>query len=252
MDEIGDPAEGHHRPGQKPQIADEGNEIPRRDGEQNGLSAADQQNQNHAHVREEQHHREKGAGDPHQLKVFLQVGFRGLFHARGLRHLAVVGFDQADDDEALADDFRQMGERGLHRLVAAVHLAAENPRAHADQGHGDEDDGGEEGVDIGHESDGGGAHDQGVVQSHQSHAGRHADLLDVVGGVRHEVAGAGAVEVGGREGLKMAEKAVAQTLLDAAGGAEKAQPPHIPKQADQERHGGDGGGIDQHRAGFGA
>ena len=252
LDEVGDPAQRHHRPHEQAEVADEGHEVARRDREQDGLAAAEKQDERHAQVGEQHHHREEGARDPHQAQVLVDIGPGGRLDFFGLGRLAVVGLDQADAGDTLTDRLRQIRERGLHRPVAAVHPAAEKARGDGDERHRDEDKAGQGGVDVDHEADGGRTHDHGVVQGHQAHAGGHADLLDVVRGVGHEVARAGAVEIGGGKGLQMVKQAVAQALLDAAGCAQQAQPPDVAKRADQNGDAGDGERIVEQPAGVDA
>jgi hypothetical protein len=138
----------------------------------------------------------------------------------------------------------------LNRLVTAVHPAAEEARADGDQGHRNQNPAGQGRVDVGHEPNGGGAHDHGVVQGHQPHAGGHADLLNVVGGVGHQISGPRAVEIFGGKRLKVAEETVAKAFLHAPGSPQQAQAPDVAKNSHQNGDGSDADGVKSQASGW--
>ena len=67
-----------------------------------------------------------------------------------------------------------------------------------------------------HEDERAGGEDERVGRIHDGRAEQHAHGVQVVGGARHDVAGAGALVEAGVEGFEMAEEIVAQVELDLA------------------------------------
>ena len=124
-----------------------------------------------------------------------------------------MGFDDPDTGKTLPDHLGQIGEGTLNFLVSSVHFSAEEPRADNQQRHGNQYQQCQFQIDVGHETDGCGPQDERIIEGHQTHSHCHAYLLDVVGGVGHQIAGLRPVEIGRRQGLNVRQKLVAQTFL---------------------------------------
>jgi hypothetical protein len=58
-------------------------------------------------------------------------------------------------------------------------------------------------------------------------------LLNIVGGMGHQIAGSDPIEVGSRKVLDMGEQPVSETLFDSSGGTQKAATPDVAKDTDE-------------------
>ena len=59
-------------------------------------------------------------------------------------------------------------------------------------------------------------------------------MLNIIGGMRHQVAGPGFIEIWGRKGLNMSKKSVAQALFDPARCAHEATSPYVSEKTYQD------------------
>ena len=112
-----------------------------------------------------------------------------------------------------------------------MHLPAEKSSSQDDERHRYQDKKRQTNINIGHEADGGGAQENGIVQRDHAHPGCHAYLLDVIGCPCHEITGLGFVEIGGREGFYMGKKLVAKAFLDASGCPQETTTPQVAEKA---------------------
>lgn len=193
--------------------------------------SAEVKNGGETEIGKEHHEREKGPGNPDELELFPHQ-FPGVLPEHiGGGFLPVVGLDDPDAREPFPDDFRQIREGGLDGLVQVMHPPCEKPGCKYDNDHGHEDVQGEPDVDVGHETDGGGAENDGVDESHKAHPRGHSDTSDVVRGVSHEVSRSDPAEPAVGQGLKMSEEAVPKPFLHGPGQADEASTPHITEKA---------------------
>ena len=237
LDQVGHPAQGHHGPGQQPEITDKGYKVAGGDFLHDGLPAAEIEDDGQAKVGEQQHHGEEGAGNFNQFEVFFYIAFGNFFQSERFNLFAVVGLDDTDAGKALPHAFGKVGKGPLHRPIAQVHLFAEKTRTQNNKGHGNQHKGGEPKIDPGHETDGRSPQNDRIVDGHQPHPGGHPDLLNVIGGMRHQVTGSGFIEKGGRQGLGVVEESVAQPFFNPAGGPQEKPAPEISKESNHQTDG---------------
>ena len=131
-------------------------------------------------------------------------------------YLLHVGANHARSGEVLLGARGDVGEHGLDLFKAFVNLPAEVLDDDARHGQGQEGVEGEFGADFHHVDQRADGEDQRVGGIHDGGAEQHAHRIQVVGGARHDVAGAGALIVGIGEALEVLEQVVAQIEFDVA------------------------------------
>ena len=151
-----------------------------------------------------------------------------------------VGANQARSGEILLRARGDVGEHGLDALEALVNAAAESLNDDADGGQRQEGVERQPRADRDHEGQRARGVDDRVGRVHDRRAEQHADRIQIVGGARHNVAGAIALVVGVGEAFEAREQIVAQVEFDVAGDAD-----HDPAGEELEDSLGDGDG-EQH------
>ena len=86
-------------------------------------------------------------------------------------------------------------------------------------------------MDICHESNGGGAHYDGIGQRHHAHPDTHADMLNVIGGMSHEIARFDMIKIRRGQGLQVKKKLISQSFFNFSGRSDQTAPPQIPESA---------------------
>ena len=89
-------------------------------------------------------------------------------------------------------------------------------------------------MDINHKEDRQHSQDDGIHQEDNPQLQGHADGLDIVDGMGHQVPDFRPGEIGRGERLKVKKEAVSEGLLDTAGRSEEQNPPHISEPADPQ------------------
>ncbi len=125
-----------------------------------------------------------------QTAVAAQVFEIGGAEPLHLVRLLAVGADDADAGERFLDHGAEVGELLLDRLEPAVDLLAEVANADRDERQRREGDERQPGVDRQHQDDRHDERENGAGRIHDRRPDHHAHRVEVVGGARHQVAGA--------------------------------------------------------------
>ena len=165
---------------------------------------------------------------PHVLRV-------GGGEALELGCLLPVGPHHPHAREGFLGDRAQVGQLCLDRLEAPVDGRTEyaDRDRHERQRH--QRDGGQARVQAEHEHQGRHEDDDRAGRVHHRRPRHHAHRVQVVGGPRHEVAGAVRVEIGGRERLQPREEVVAQVVFEVPRNADDDAPHQEAEHAPDER-----------------
>ena len=134
--------------------------------------------------------------------------------------LLVVGADDPNACERLLHDRTQIRQLRLDRFEALVDGAAEVLDAHRDHRQRNQCDQGQSRVDGDHQDDSDGEDEDRAGRIHHRRADHHSHGIEVVGGTRHQVAGAPRLVVAKRHLLQPCEERVADVVLDLARGAD--------------------------------
>ncbi len=156
-----------------------------------------------------------------------------------LVRLLGVRLDDTYARDALPDALREVGERRLHPLEPLVQELPRSQGEERDERHRDKRQQREPHVEGEHEPDGRETEDERVGERDDADAGRHPHGLDVVGRVRHEIAGLRDREVARREPVEMTEDVVPEVLFDVPGRPDDQKAPVEPEGRDAEREADD-------------
>ena len=152
--------------------------------------------------------RPEHAHQPHQLEaaadVFLVFGFEGA----DLGLFLHVGADEAGAGKVLLGARGDVGEHGLNAFEALVNAAAKSLDHDAHRGQRQKSVEREPGADRDHEGQRARGVNEGISRIHDGRAKQHADRVEVVGGARHDVAGAMALVVRVGEDSRCANKSL--------------------------------------------
>ena len=220
LEEVDDPADGDHGPDELDHVDVEGGEVADGDAVRDDLMAADQQRD---HQAEAEHEFERGpehGHQPDQVQRAADVLLVGGLEGGDLGVFLREGADQARAGEVLLRLGGDVGEHGLDALEAAMDALAEGLHQHRRERQRADGAQRQLRADADHERQRGRGEDEAVGRVHDGRAEQLADGVQVVGGARHDVAGAvGVVEAGGLA-LEVGEEVVAQVELDLARGAD--------------------------------
>ena len=156
-----------------------------------------------------------------------------------------VGANQASAGKVLLGAGGDVGEHGLNAFEAFVDAAAESLDHDADGGQRQERVEREPGADGDHEGQRARGVDDGVRRVHDRGAEQHADRVQVIGGARHDVAGAMALVVGVGKAFETREQIVAQIELDVARDADDDPASEELEDSFGDRDGEQHSGIEQ-------
>lgn len=155
-----------------------------------------------------------------------------------------VGTDDADAIEIFLDAAGNIAELGLDEFEALVDFLAEVNNGEADEGGGDEGDEGELPVDGSHDGDGEQGGEESFGPVHDAGAEHHADLVEIVGGAGHEIAGAHGLVEGGTEAEEVGEDIVADVEFHVPGNADEDEAHEVLENAAGEAEQDDEDGED--------
>ena len=108
LNQIGDPSDSHHRPGEKVQVADKGNEVSRGDPAQNGESTSHENQDGQSQARENHHHGREEPNGLCKLHVFGNVLVSFIFDLSVSPALLGVGFDHTNAGKGLPNLFGEI------------------------------------------------------------------------------------------------------------------------------------------------
>ena len=89
-------------------------------------------------------------------------------------------------------------------------------------------------MDRRHKADGCRTEHQGICQRNNSHTGGHPNMLNIIGRMGHQIPGFGFGKIGGRKGLYMRKKFIAQPFFNLPRHPDKAAPPYVTKNTDRQ------------------
>ena len=220
LEEVDDPADGDDGPDELDHVDVEAGELADGDLVLDDFVSSDEQRD---HQREAEDELERGPEHGHEadeVEAAADVLLVGGLEGGDLGFFLGEGADEARAGEVLLGLGGDVGEHGLDALEAAVDAGAEvldEDRGHRQRNEGEE---GQLGADAIHEGQRGRGEDDGVRAVHDRWAEEHADRVEVVGGARHDVAGAMGVVVAGRLAFEVGEDVVAEVELDLARGSD--------------------------------
>lgn len=244
LGEVDDPAEGDHGPDEHAHVGLEHDEGAERDFAGVETPAAGPHDEEEGEADEGLEQGVEDAGIAGEAEIGADVILIESFEFAELGLFLRVGADDADAVEVFLNAAGDVAELGLDELEALVDLLAEVNDDEADEGGGDEGDEGELPVDAGHDGDGEEGGEDGFDPVHDAGAEHHADLIEVVGGAGHEVAGAHGLVVGGAEQEEVGEDVVADVVLDVAGDADEDEAHEVLQDAAGEAEQNDDEGED--------
>ena len=194
----------------------------------------------HEHQGKAEHRLQRGPQHSHQprqrqraLDVRRVLGFK----ERNLGVFLGVSANQPRAGEVFLRASADVAELGLNALEAPVNERAEVLHDDAGEGQRQKSPQRELGADAHHEIERGGGEDHGVGRIHDARTQQHAHRVQVVGGSRHDVAGARALVEAGVERFQMAEQMIAQVELDLARDADQDPAREVLKDPLAERNG---------------
>src|SRR5665213_2890919 len=226
LEEVDDVAEGDHGPEELDDVDVERCKLAEADSGarvlvvQDDHVAAYQQRDDEA---EAEDHFERGPEHGHEadeVERARDVLAVGGFEAVDLGVFLGEGADETRAGEVLLRLGGDVGELGLDALKAAMDALAEG--LHEDRGERKRTDGAERELwtDANHEGKGRGGEDEAVGGIHDGGAEELTDGVEVIGGARHDVAGAVRMVIPGGLAGEVLEHVVAEIELDLARGAD--------------------------------
>ncbi len=247
LDQVHYPAEGDHGPDQHHHVCAEHHELAQADAPREQPRPSRPQHDQHGHAHQGFEHRHEGARKPSQPDVLPDVIQVELLEQPQLGLLLHVGADHANSRDVLLGAAADVGEHSLDVLEAVVNPASEQAHSQADERGGQERYQREAPVHIEHD----GSHDDeretGLGSVHEPRPEHHAHRVQIVGGARHDVAGAHApVEIRRKRG-EPPEEVVAKVVLDVPGDADQDHAHPILEDALEGGEAHDGGRKPQHR-----
>ena len=153
LQQVGDPAEGNHRPRQHRQVPVERDQVAERDAAVDDRDAPQPEHQQRRDAEKEPDAGEKQTLQPNQRLVAADVLVVGGGEPCDLRGLLPVGADHAHARQRLLDDGAHLGQLRLDPLESLVNGAAEQPHQHRDERQRDQRHGGQPWVDAHHQDD---------------------------------------------------------------------------------------------------
>ena len=239
LEEVDDPADGDHGPGELHHVDVEGGELADGDAVGDDLVAADEEGD---HEREAEDELERGPEHGHEadeVEAALDVLEVGGLEGGDLGLFLGEGADEAGAGEVLLGLGGDVGEHGLDALEAAMDAVAEV--LDEDRGHGSGTKAKKVSLGLMRYMKGSAAAVKTMVLAMYMIAGPRsmADGVEVVGGAGHDVAGAVGVVVAGRLAFEVGEDVVAEVELDFARGSDD------DLAADVEEDGGERGDEEQ-------
>src|SRR5215469_7763308 len=154
------------------------------------------------------------AHEANQFQAAANVLFVLAFKSSDLRFFLHVSPNKSRTRKILLCPRGDVGEHCLNTLEAFVNAASESLNDDADGGQRQEREERQPGADRDHERERTGGVDNGVRRIHDRGSEQHANGIQVVGGARHNVAGAMALIVRVAETLEVGEEVVAEIELD--------------------------------------
>ena len=216
LQHVRHPAKRNHRPREHGEIGEEGDELAQRDALRDDGTAAEPQHQHRTQPEEERHGREEDPLQRDELPVAAHVLEVGLPEAFEFRALLAVGTHHAHARQRLLSNGAHLGELRLDALEPLVDGAAEVVHRDRDERQRDERQQRQPHVDGEHHRQRRDEGQQRIGGVHDRWPDHHPHGVEVVGGARHQVAGAVRLVVRQWQRLQMREELVAHVVLDVA------------------------------------
>ena len=232
---IDDPAERDERPCQQDQVAAERHELAERQPPADDVAAADPDDQQAAEAKAQRETRIERRLEPNEASIRRHVVVVGKTEACQLGRFLSIRADNANAGERFLDDRAHVGQLGLDALEPAVDRVAEVPGGHRDARQRQQGDEGEPEVDPGHDANGDHEPDHRADEVHHRRPDEHPHGRQIVGGARHQVAGAIGLKIFERQPLEVAEKIVAEGIFNLPGGADKLDAHQVAERAVDDR-----------------
>src|SRR5690606_38019599 len=242
---VDDPAYGHHGPREHAEVHVEGDEVAQADAAQNDQGAAVAYHDEHAQGLQELNERVEQAADAHQVHVHVHVVLVDALKPGDGRVLPGKGLDDADARQVFGYHVGQVRKGLLHFAEAAVNEAAEVAGRQRQKGQRQQGQRGQ--ADVGgaqHNNQNGHRHENRIGQHDDAGAHGHADRVDVVGRVGHQVARFRFNKIAGRQRLQMGVQLVAQRVFQKARRAHDVNAPHVAAHRDDDGQAHDNEAVD--------
>lgn len=161
------------------------------------------------------------------------VGGSGI-HLFPDHRFKVEYLDHPDTEKPLPDLFGEGGKSLLGRSVKEMYLFAQNFCGHHQKGHGDQGQGGERRVGPDHDGDTGSPQKNGIHHDHQSESEGHPYMVDIRGGVGHDIPGSGPVVISHIQGKYVGVKFVTDTPFQVPGRSHEKDTPAVTEQGHKQ------------------
>ena len=233
---VGDPAEGDHRPAEHHEITVECDELAERDASGDHRAAAGPEHEQRSEAEKQRHARIERALQPDEHAVATEVLFVRPAEPFDLVGLLPVGAHDADARERFLDDGADVGELRLDALEPLVDRRPEVAHRERDERQRDEREQREPHVERQHQPDGHDEDEHGVGGVHDGRPDHHAHGVQVVGGARHQLARPPRLVVGERLPFELREDVVPDVEFDVARRADDDPAYQEQKHPAHERH----------------
>ncbi len=190
LEDVGDETQRDHGEDQLDHVGIKSHEFAERDLPEDHLPAAEPQHQDEGHADQRRQCRHEHAPRGDQLEIARDVFAIGRVKGAHLRLFLSVGANNAHAGQIFLSFCGKRGERGLNRFVQGMDDLAEITRDHHDDGDRDENPEAQRRRQAEHQHDGQHHGHNGRGAVHDSGTENHAHGIEVVGGARHQFAGA--------------------------------------------------------------
>src|SRR5208337_934745 len=221
LEKADDPSQGNDWPSELHHVGVESHKAAHGDAIQQHFAPANPQHDDDRETEERFQRRPQHAHQANQLEAACDVFGVLTLEAVDFSLLLHIGANQARPGKVLLRFRRDFGEHCLDSFEALVNLASKVLHHNADNGQGNECKNCQAGADTHHERQRTSGEHHSVGGVHDARAYQHADRVEVIGGARHNVAGAGALVKTVGEPLEMSEQVIAQIEFDFARDADQ-------------------------------
>ena len=214
LHQVGHPAQRNHGPDEISQEDIERREGSHADPVREHVLAAHHHQQQESHREEQFHAGPEETGNPDQSLVLRHEVQVHRVELRHLRFLLAEGADHPHAGEVFAHPLREFRIKRLDLLKAFVNLLAEELDPNGYEGHGNQAIQRQAPVQMHHQGNRCQAQHRRVGGIHDARPHHIAHRVQIVGELRHQVAGAVLSVVAWRQAHEMQEAIVAQIVFD--------------------------------------